>query len=48
MQQGVVKERGTHVELLNIEDGFYKNLVSRQMVAEEISKKLVAIDATDK
>lgn len=38
MQQGQVKERGTHAELLNIENGVYKNLVSRQLVSEEIAE----------
>ena len=37
MQQGEVKERGTHEELLAL-NGIYKNLVSRQLVAEEIEK----------
>lgn len=35
MQHGEVKERGTHNELLKLE-GVYKNLVSRQLVTEEI------------
>ena len=37
MQQGEVKERGTHEELIAL-GGIYKNLVSRQLVAEEIEK----------
>ena len=37
MQQGEVKERGTHEELIAM-GGIYKNLVSRQLVAEEIEK----------
>ena len=35
MQHGEVKERGTHQELIDM-NGVYKNLVSRQLVAEEI------------
>ena len=35
MQHGEVKERGTHQELIEM-NGVYKNLVSRQLVAEEI------------
>ena len=35
MQHGEIKERGTHQELLKLE-GVYKNLVSRQLVADEI------------
>ena len=35
MQKGEVSERGTHEELLQL-NGVYKNLVSRQLVAEEI------------
>jgi len=38
MQHGEVKERGTHNELLAL-DGFYKNLVSRQLVSEELDKE---------
>lgn len=37
MQHGEVKERGNHQELLAM-NGVYKNLVSRQLVAEEIEK----------
>ena len=39
MQHGEVKERGTHSELLKLE-GVYKNLVSRQLVADEIEQEL--------
>ena len=37
MQHGEVKERGTHAELVKIEHGVYRNLVNRQLVAEEIA-----------
>lgn len=37
MQHGEVKERGTHAELVKIEHGVYANLVSRQLVSEEIA-----------
>ena len=37
MQHGEVKERGSHSELLSL-NGVYKNLVSRQLVSEEIDK----------
>lgn len=36
MQHGEVMERGNHNELVNIEQGVYHNLVSRQLVADEI------------
>ena len=36
MQHGEVKERGTHAELVKIDNGVYRNLVERQLVAEEI------------
>ena len=39
MKHGEVKERGTHHELLQLE-GVYKNLISRQLVAEEIDAEL--------
>ena len=38
MQHGEVKERGTHQELIAM-NGIYKNLVSRQLVADEIDKE---------
>lgn len=38
MQHGEVKERGTHEELIAM-NGIYKNLVSRQLVSEEIEKE---------
>ena len=38
MQHGEVKERGTHQELIEM-NGVYKNLVSRQLVAEEIENE---------
>ena len=38
MQYGEVKERGTHEELIAME-GVYKNLVNRQLVAEEIANE---------
>ena len=38
MQHGEVKERGTHAELVKIEHGVYRNLVNRQLVAEEIAE----------
>ena len=38
MQHGEVMELGTHEELLKME-GVYKNLVSRQLVAEELDKE---------
>ena len=38
MKAGEVMERGTHEELLKIENGVYRNLVSRQMVDEENRK----------
>jgi len=38
MQHGEVKERGTHEELIDM-NGVYKNLVSRQLVAEEIDNE---------
>lgn len=37
MQMGEIKERGTHEELLAM-NCIYKNLVNRQLVAEEIDK----------
>ena len=38
MQHGEVKERGTHQQLIEM-DGIYKNLVSRQLVSEELDKE---------
>ena len=38
MQKGEVMERGNHEELLR-KDGVYKNLVSRQLVNEELDKE---------
>ena len=38
MQYGEVKERGTHEQLIAME-GVYKNLVNRQLVAEEIANE---------
>ena len=38
MKAGVVMERGSHDELLKIENGVYRNLVSRQMVDDETAK----------
>jgi len=38
MQYGEIKERGTHDELIKL-GGVYKNLVSRQLVSEEIDKQ---------
>ena len=35
MQQGEVKERGTHASLLAL-NGVYKQLVNRQLFADEI------------
>lgn len=35
MKHGEVMERGNHEELINL-DGVYKQLVSRQLVAEEL------------
>ena len=37
MQHGEVKERGTHQQLIEM-NGIYKNLVSRQLVSEELDK----------
>jgi len=37
MQHGEIMERGTHDSLIGL-NGVYKNLVSRQLVAEEIDK----------
>ena len=37
MQRGEIKERGTHSELIAM-NGFYKNLVNRQLVSEELSE----------
>lgn len=42
MKHGEVMERGTHEELLE-KDGVYKNLVSRQLVADEIDKDANAV-----
>ncbi len=39
MKHGEVKERGNHESLLKL-NGVYKNLVSRQMVSEEIKNEL--------
>ena len=36
MQHGEVKERGSHDQLITL-NGFYKNLVNRQLVSEEIN-----------
>lgn len=36
MQHGEVKERGNHDQLIAL-NGFYKNLVNRQLVSEEIN-----------
>ena len=38
MQKGEVMERGNHDELLRL-DGVYKNLVSRQLVNEELDNE---------
>jgi len=38
MQHGEIKERGTHQELVGM-NGVYKNLVNRQLVAEEIAEE---------
>lgn len=38
MQHGEVMERGNHDELIRL-DGVYKNLVSRQLVNEELDKE---------
>ena len=38
MQKGEVMERGNHEELLR-KDGVYKNLVSRQLVNEELDNE---------
>ena len=38
MQKGEVMERGSHDELLRL-DGVYKNLVSRQLVNEELDNE---------
>lgn len=56
MQHGEVKERGNHAELI-AQDGVYKALVSRQLVAEELENEdkataedeqaAVAINAAD-
>ena len=35
MQRGEIKERGTHQELI-MKNGFYKNLVNRQLVSEDL------------
>lgn len=35
MQRGEIKERGTHDALIEL-NGFYKNLVNRQLVSEEL------------
>ena len=37
MQRGEIKERGTHNELI-AKNGFYKNLVNRQLVSEELDE----------
>ena len=37
MQHGEVMERGNHDSLVKIEKGVYHNLVSRQLVSEEIA-----------
>ena len=37
MQHGEIKERGTNDELIAM-NGVYKNLVNRQLVAEEIEQ----------
>ena len=37
MQRGEIKERGTHSDLLAM-NGFYKNLVNRQLVSEELDE----------
>lgn len=38
MQKGEVMERGNHEELLKL-DGVYKNLVSRQLVNEQLDSE---------
>ena len=38
MQKGEVMERGSHDELLRL-DGVYKNLVSRQLVNEQLDSE---------
>ena len=39
MQHGEVKERGNHDSLLKL-NGVYKNLVSRQLIEQEITNEL--------
>ena len=36
MDQGLIVEQGTHKELLQLEDGYYKNLYEVQFMAEEV------------
>ena len=38
MQHGEIKERGTHDNLVAL-NGVYRNLVSRQLVADEIDNE---------
>lgn len=35
VDRGSVAETGTHAELMSIEDGLYRTLVSRQLQADE-------------
>ena len=38
-KDGVIVEKGTHEELMNIQDGVYQNLVMMQSRKEEKAKK---------
>ena len=45
MKAGEVMERGNHTELIEL-GGVYKNLVSRQLVSEELENDNAAVNTT--
>ena len=45
MKAGEVMERGNHAELIEL-GGVYKNLVSRQLVSEELENDNAAVNTT--